>query len=57
MVANEYDRKICPTFRANFPNVNLIEGDIRNIPSDAFPDDIVGIIGGLHVSRGVRLVH
>lgn len=46
VVANEYDPKICPTYRANFPEVNLIEGDIRNIPSDAFPKHITGIIGG-----------
>lgn len=46
VAANEYDKKICPTFRANFPDVNLIEGDIRNISSDRFPDNIVGIIGG-----------
>ena len=46
VVANEYDPKICPTFRANFPEVNLIEGDIRDIPSDAFPEHVTGIIGG-----------
>lgn len=46
VVANEFDKKICPTFRANFPDTNLIEGDIRNIPSDAFPKDVAGIIGG-----------
>lgn len=46
VAANEYDKKICPTFRANFPNVNLIEGDIRTISSDRFPDNIAGIIGG-----------
>ncbi len=46
VVANEFDKKICPTFRANFPDTKLIEGDIRNIPSDAFPKDIAGIIGG-----------
>ena len=46
VVANEFDPKICPTYRANFPNVKLIEGDIRNIPSSDFPDDVVGIIGG-----------
>lgn len=28
LVANEYDPKIVPTFRANFPDVRLIEGDI-----------------------------
>lgn len=46
VVANEFDKKICPTFRANFPDVKLIEGDIRNINSSEFPDDITGIIGG-----------
>lgn len=46
VVANEFDPKICPTFRANFPEVNLIEGDIRDIPSDAFPEHVTGIIGG-----------
>ena len=46
VIANEFDPKICPTFRANFPEVNLIEGDIRDIPSDAFPKNVSGIIGG-----------
>lgn len=46
LVANEYDPKICPTFKANFPEVNLIEGDIRKISSDQFPQGITGIIGG-----------
>ncbi|MDE6072811.1 MAG: DNA cytosine methyltransferase [Muribaculaceae bacterium] len=46
LMANEYDSKICPTFQANFPNVNLIEGDIRKIDSTVFPDGITGIIGG-----------
>lgn len=45
-VANEIDAKICPTFRANFPDVHLIEGDIRKLASSDFPDDIDGIIGG-----------
>ena len=35
VAANEFDAKICPTFRANFPDVHLIEGDIRKLsPSD-----------------------
>lgn len=46
LVANEYDPHICPTFRANFPDVNLIEGDIRNIDSEVFPENVEGIIGG-----------
>lgn len=56
IVANEFDPKICPTFRANFPEVNLIEGDIRKITEDQFPNNagcpiegpynVHGIIGG-----------
>ena len=46
LVANEYDHKICPTFRANFPEVDLIEGDIRKILSECFPKHVAGIIGG-----------
>lgn len=46
VTANEYDRHICPTFKINFPDVDLIEGDIRDIPSERFPDNIIGIIGG-----------
>ena len=40
MIANEIDAKICPTFRANFPDVHLIEGDIRKLSPSDFPDDI-----------------
>lgn len=46
IIANEFDTKICPTFRANFPNVNLIEGDVRNLTSEMISDPIDGIIGG-----------
>lgn len=46
VVANEYDPKICPTFRVNFPEVELLEGDIREVSSDWFPTDVTGIIGG-----------
>lgn len=46
IVANEYDTKICPTYRANNPDVELIEGDIRGIHSDWFPKSATGIIGG-----------
>ena len=46
IVANEYDSKICPTFRANFPQTQLIEGDIRTISSEQFPKGVMGIIGG-----------
>lgn len=46
ITANEIDPQITPTFKANFPHVTLIEGDIRNIPSKMFPDNAAGIIGG-----------
>lgn len=48
IIANEYDKKICPTYRANFPNVRLIEGDIRNVTCIdlAINEPIHGIIGG-----------
>lgn len=45
-VANEFDPKICPTFKCNFPDVTLIEGDIRSINEEWFPYNIDGIIGG-----------
>jgi len=44
--ANEFDKKIYSTYKYNHPNTKLIEGDICNIKSDEFTDDIVGIIGG-----------
>lgn len=46
LVANEFDKTIWATFKANHPNTKLIEGDIRNIKECDFPDDIDGIIGG-----------
>ncbi len=46
VIANEFDPKICPTFRANFPETELIEEDIRKISADRFPKGAVGIIGG-----------
>lgn len=46
LVANEFDKRICPTYRENFPDVRLIEGDIRRIKSEEFPDGVAGILGG-----------
>ena len=46
VVANEYDAKICPTFKANFPETHLIEGDIRKVDESVFPKHVTGIIGG-----------
>lgn len=45
-VANEFDRNIWNTYKINHPNTKLIEGDIRNIYEDEFPNEIDGIIGG-----------
>lgn len=46
IIANEFDPKICPTFRANFPDTYLIEGDIRDVRPGRFPRNVMGIIGG-----------
>jgi DNA (cytosine-5)-methyltransferase 1 len=46
-IANEYDKKICPTYRHNHTHTKLIEGDIRKIDMiDLEGQEIVGIIGG-----------
>ncbi len=45
-VANEFDPTIYETFKINHPKTRLIEGDIRNISENDFPDDVDGIIGG-----------
>lgn len=45
-IANEFDKTIWETFKANHPATKLIEGDIRNIKEEEFPTDIDGIIGG-----------
>lgn len=46
LIANEYDPKICPTFKINFQDTQLLEGDIRHIDASWFPKNITGIIGG-----------
>lgn len=46
VAANEFDKHIYPTYRLNFPDVEFIDGDIRNVSSDSFPDGVDGIIGG-----------
>lgn len=45
-VANEFDKTVWETFKANHPKTHLIEGDIRNIKESDFPNEIDGIIGG-----------
>lgn len=45
-IANEYDKTIWATFKANHPDTHLLEGDIRKIDESEFPKNIDGIIGG-----------
>ena len=45
-VANEFDPSIFETFKINHPKTKLIEGDIRNISENDFPQDVDGVIGG-----------
>lgn len=46
-IANEFDKKICPTYLHNHTHTKLIEGDIRKIDMiDLEGQEIVGIIGG-----------
>ncbi len=45
-VANEYDKTIWATFKANHPDTHLIDGDIRKVNEQDFPDNVDGIIGG-----------
>ena len=45
-VANEFDKIIWQTYKANHPDTKLIEGDLRKIREEDFPDKVDGIIGG-----------
>lgn len=49
-VANEFDKKIWATFKANHPRTTLIEGDVRKITkediSPYIEGEVDGIIGG-----------
>lgn len=49
-VANEFDKTIWETFKANHPNTHLIEGDIRKITTEEIEQfidgEVDGIIGG-----------
>jgi DNA (cytosine-5)-methyltransferase 1 len=44
--ANEYDRKIVPTLKANFPKTKIDDRSITEIKLTEIPDDLDGIIGG-----------
>lgn len=43
--ANEFDRDACKTFRRNFPDIPLIEKDIRKVDAKTIPDFDV-LVGG-----------
>ena len=45
-IANEFDKSIWKTFEINHPKTKLLKDDIRNLDTEAFPNDIDGIIGG-----------
>lgn len=45
-IANEFDKDIWATFKANHKKTKLIEGDIRKVSEEDFPGDVDGIIGG-----------
>lgn len=43
--ANEFDRSITPTLRINFPNTDVDDRSLANVPSHQIPT-AVGVIGG-----------
>jgi DNA (cytosine-5)-methyltransferase 1 len=43
--ANEFDRKITPTLRHNFPNTTVDDRSLFDVPSSDIPDAI-GVVGG-----------
>lgn len=45
-IANEFDKSIWETFKINHPETKLIEGDIRKVAEEEFPENVDGIIGG-----------
>lgn len=49
-IANEFDKTIWETFKANHPNTHLIEGDVRKITTEEMAKyidgEVDGIIGG-----------
>lgn len=49
-VANEFDKTIWSTFKANHPKTHLIEGDVRQVKKEDIAEfldgDVDGIIGG-----------
>ncbi len=46
ILANEFDKSICPTYQINHPKTKMIEGDIRKLNENIFDIKVDGIIGG-----------
>ena len=44
--ANEFDKKITPTLRHNFPQTIIDDRNLFDVSPSDVPDDIVGIVGG-----------
>ena len=44
--ANEFDKKVTPTLRKNFPNTVVDDRSITLVQPEDLPDDLDGIIGG-----------
>ena len=51
--ANEMDAAACRTYRYNFPNANLVEGDIKKISEDMIPDFEVVMDDGSVISDDI----
>lgn len=46
VAALEYDRSICVSFKANFPDTHLIEGDVRNVSFLEWQGAVDIVVGG-----------
>lgn len=44
--ANEFDKKVTPTLRKNFPHTHVDDRSITLVKPEDLPDDLDGIIGG-----------
>lgn len=44
--ANEFDKRITPTLRANFPTTTVVDKSLFDVASDEVPDGLTGIVGG-----------
>ena len=54
-VANEFDKTIWATFKANHPNTHLIEGDIRQVTKEDIAQYIDGEVDGIIDRKSTRL--